>query len=118
MVVEYSGLIRLSVPPSRSSGFEELGSSGKDFMVRSEALLIGLFPNEDIESLGEVVVKTLSGQSDRVKRSRGFMEPLTFFASQVVGRSYQPLLLLTGCPLSWCRVACCVRAASFSGTVI
>lgn len=57
MVVEYSSLIRLSGPPSRPSGMKEFGASSNDIMVHSETLLVGLFSDENVEGLGEVVVE-------------------------------------------------------------
>lgn len=106
MVIEYGSLARLGGPASRSSGTKKLGATSKYVMVHSEALLVGLFPDENIESLGEIVVEPMNSQSQRARNTWSDLNLQTFFALQVVGRSHQTLL--TGGPPSWCRVACCV----------
>lgn len=55
MAIKRGSLIRLSGPPSRSSGTKELGASREDVMVHREALLIRLFADEHVEGLGQVI---------------------------------------------------------------
>ena len=74
MIVEHGGLARLSGPTSRSGGTKELGASGENVMVHSEALLVGLFPDENIESLSEVVIEPMNGQSCVARRRNNILE--------------------------------------------
>jgi hypothetical protein len=96
MIIKYGSPSRFGGPECRFSGTKELGASDKDIMVNSEALLIGLFSDENIESLGKVEVEPMRGQPCCAFRMRPVGGLHTFFALQVLGCSHQ--MLLVGCP--------------------
>jgi len=92
MVVECGCLIRLSSLTSRSGCTKELGASSEDVMIYSEAPLVRLFADDDIEGLGEVVVKPGSGQYLAAQSSGDELRMHTSYALQVAGPLRRALL--------------------------